>query len=830
MRVPVSWLREFVALPETLSARELGTALIRVGLEVETVHEIGAGLSGPLVVGTVLAIEPVAGTKKPIRWCQVEVGEDEPRGIICGATNFEVGDHVVVALPGAVLPGGFAITARKTYGKVSDGMICSVRELGIGEDHTGILVLAPADLAGAEPGADAAALLELPDAVLDIAVTPDRGYCLSMRGMAREAAHALDLEFTDPAASVASEAVTDQVPAQGEPGWSVQIDDPVGCDRFSAWTLTGLDPAAASPLWMRRRLMLAGMRPISLAVDVTNYVMLELGQPMHAFDRDKLTGGILVRRAVPNETLVTLDGTPRRMSADDLLVTDESGPLALAGVMGGASTEIGPETTDLVLEAAHWDPPTIMRMVRRHRLPSEAARRFERGVDPDVALPALRRAAALLAEHGGARDAGVTTVGPVRPRPHIALSADRPGRIAGREIPRGTVVQRLSEVGCEVEGEYILAVVPPSWRPDLVDPADLVEEVIRLEGYDTVTGTLPAAPAGPGLTARQRTHRAVGRALAESGYVEVLSYPFVAPRRADDLGLPADDPARHALRVANPLSDEQPLLRTSLLPGLLDALARNLSRGLRDVALFETGLVYLPKADTAPAPRLGVDRRPTEDELAALERALPDQPRHVAVALAGDRVPAGWWGGAEPACWADAVEAARLVVRAAGLEPTVRAARLAPWHPGRCAEISVDGRVVGHAGELHPRVLAALDLPDRTAVMELDLDTLAQPEPVRGPAISGFPPALLDVALVVDEQVPAAEVEAALRDGAGDLLESVRLFDRYADPDRLGEGRKSLAYALRFRAPDRTLTVEEATAAKEAAVAEAASRTGAALR
>jgi phenylalanyl-tRNA synthetase beta chain len=345
-----------------------------------------------------------------------------------------------------------------------------------------------------------------------------------------------------------------------------------------------------------------------------------------------------------------------------------------------------------------------------------------------------------------------------------------------------------------------------------------------------VQGVLPAAPAGPGLTPAQRRHRTVGRALAEAGYVEVLSYPFVSPQQADGLGLPDDDPARRAVRLANPLSEEQPLLRTMLLPGLLDTLARNVSRGLRDVALFETGLVCLPRPGSPRPPELGVDRPPTEQELAALEATLPEQPRHVAVALAGERVPAGWWGGAEPAGWADAIEAARLVVRAAGGEATVRAAQTPPWHPGRCAAISVGARVVGHAGELHPRVVAALDLPPRTAAMELDLDALELPEPVRAPAISTFPPALLDVALVVADEVPAAEVEAALRAGAGELLESVRLFDRYTDPERLGQGRKSLAYAMRFRASDRTLTVEEANAAKQAAVAEATTRTGAALR
>jgi phenylalanyl-tRNA synthetase beta chain len=830
MRVPVSWLREFVALPQGLPARELGAALVRVGLEVETVEEIK--ITGPLVVGRVLDFELVPGVKKPIRWCQVDVGGSAPRGIICGAGNFAVGDAVVVALPGAVLPGGFTISARTTYGRVSDGMICSVRELGIGEDHAGILVLTPGDLTpgdpthgdlgGLTPGADALALLQLPDAVLDIAVTADRGYCLSMRGMAREAAHALALSFADPALG--------EPPAAGEAGWPVQVADPAGCDRFAAWTVTGLDPAAPSPLWMRRRLALAGMRPISLAVDVTNYVMLELGQPMHAYDRGKLTGEILVRRAVPGEKLETLDGTTRALTAEDLLVTDESGPIGLAGVMGGASTEIDAATGDIVLEAAHWDPPTIMRMARRHRLPSEASRRFERGVDPDVAVPALARAATLLAALGGASLAGRTVVGDPRPRPHIALAADRPGRVAGREIPTATVVSRLAEVGCEVEGEYTLAVVPPSWRPDIADPADLVEEVLRLEGYDQVTGVLPLTPAGPGLSERQRAHRAVGRALAAEGYVEVLSFPFVAPGRADDLGLPADDPMRSAVRLVNPLSDEQPLMRTSLLPGLLDTLARNLSRGLRDVALFETGLVFLPRPDAAPAPVLGVERRPSDEELAALERALPIQPRHVAVALAGELVPAGWWGPATPASWADAVQAARTVVRAAGLSASVRAAAQPPWHPGRCAEIVVGGRVVGHAGELHPRVLATLELPPRTAAMELDLDALGAAPPPRAPHVSAFPPALLDVALVVDDSVPAASVEAALRDGAGELLESIRLFDLYTDAERVGAGRKSLAYALRFRAPDRTLTVEEANAAKQAAVAAAAERTGAVLR
>ncbi|HVD29989.1 MAG TPA: phenylalanine--tRNA ligase subunit beta, partial [Mycobacteriales bacterium] len=335
---------------------------------------------------------------------------------------------------------------------------------------------------------------------------------------------------------------------------------------------------------------------------------------------------------------------------------------------------------------------------------------------------------------------------------------------------------------------------------------------------------------GRGLSERQRARRSIGRALAEAGYVEVLSYPFVAAEVHDDFGLDADDPRRDALRLANPLSDAEPELRTSLLPGLLATLRRNIGRGLRDVALFESGLVYLRGDGKLPLPLLGVERRPTPAELARLLAGIPDQPTHLAVVLAGAREPAGWWGPARPAGWADAVEAARTVAATDRVELTVRAARQAPWHPGRCAALLRGDRILGYAGELHPRAIAALDLPQRTCAMELDLDALGLGGIVRAPALSTYPPALLDVALVVPDEAPAAEVTAALRDGAGSLLESLRLFDVYTDPERLGPGRRSLAYALRFRAPDRTLTVEEVSAVRDAAVAEAARRTGAVQR
>ncbi len=859
MRLPVSWLREYVDAPADPAVLE--TALVGAGIEVEDVVDLSSTVDGPLVAGRVVSVEELTGLKKPIRYCQVDVGEGEPRGIICGARNFAPGDLVVVALPGTVLPGGFAIAARKTYGHVSNGMICSGRELGISDDHAGIIVL-PAGVA--EPGAEARPLLGLDDIVLDLEITPDRGYCLSVRGVARELSHALDVSYRDPASIVDGPGATDnrrlagpaqvpahdnrrlagpaQVPAHDKPPYPVTVEDPVGCDRFAARLVRGIDPTVPTPEWLRQRLAVAGIRSISLAVDITNYLMLELGQPMHAFDPNRLSGPLVVRRARPGERLTTLDGVDRGLDPEDMVICDTGlasplagegagVPISLAAVMGGESSEMRVDSVDVLFEAAHWDPVMVSRTARRHRLLSEAAKRWERGVDPQLVLVALERAVRLLTEHaGGAVDPRILDLDAVVPAEPVRVPADLPARIAGVPYPPARVTGILTEIGCAVDADGdALVVRPPSWRPDLRQPADFAEEVVRLDGYDKVPSVLPVAPPGNGLTPAQRRRRGVGRALAENGYVEVLSYPFVSPETLDALGIPEGDPRRRAVRLANPLSDEEPLLRPTLLPPLLGTLSRNLGRGQRDVALYELGLVFLATGATGTPPAMGVDARPPGADLAAAERFVPAQPWHVAAVLAGDAEPAGWWGAGRPASWADAVEAARIAVAAAGKTAEVRAGTRAPWHPGRCAEIVVDGQVVGYAGELHPAVCAALSLPRRTAAMELDLDALPLPGIVPGPRISGYPPALIDVALVVDAGTPAAQVEAALVAGAGDLLESVRLFDVYAS-EQLGTGRKSLAYKLTFRAPDRTLTVEEAVAARDAAVAVAAKRHGAALR
>jgi phenylalanyl-tRNA synthetase beta chain len=595
----------------------------------------------------------------------------------------------------------------------------------------------------------------------------------------------------------------------------------------------GIDPNAKSPDWMQRRLVAAGIRTISLPVDITNYLMLELGQPMHVFDLGRLSGPLVVRRARPGEKLTTLDGVARVLDAEDMVICDDTGPISLAAVMGGETSEWQPETVDVLLEAAHWDPIMVGRTARRHKLFSEAAKRWERGVDPSLTLAALERAVQILTAHaGGTVDSHVLDIDHVRKPDVILLDPALPGQRIGVPYPADRVVDLLERVGCTVSGVTPLEVIPPTWRPDLVAPIDLVEEVARLGGYNDIPSLLPPARGGSGITPEQRRRRTVGRAMAESGYVEVLSYPFVAPGLADSLGYPEDDPRRSAVRLTNPLSEEEPLLRTSLLAPLLGTLKRNLGRGQRDLALYEIGTVFLPGGSTAAPPAMGVDRRPSDEDWAAANAFVPHQPWHLAAVLTGELEPSGWWGAGRPAMWADAIEAARIALSAAGMAAsrvTVAAAELAPWHPGRCAAISVDGVVVGHAGELHPAVVSALELPKRTVAMELDLSAIPPAPVVQGARISSFPPALIDVALVVDRAVPAEQVEAALTEGAGDLLESVALFDVY-ESDQLGEGKRSLAYKLTFRAADRTLTSEEALAARDAAVAAVATRFGATLR
>ncbi|MDQ1083542.1 MULTISPECIES: phenylalanine--tRNA ligase subunit beta [Microbacterium] len=834
MRVPLSWLREYVDVPAEATPEDVLASLVSVGFEEEDVHRFE--LSGPIVVGEVKEFTPEPQSNgKTIRWCQVDVGDEHGgvRGIVCGAGNFFAGDKVVVTLPGSVLPGPFPIAARKTYGHVSDGMIASAKELGLGDEHGGILRLVELGL-DAPVGTDAIALLGLDDVAVEINVTPDRGYALSLRGVAREYSHATGAAFRDPAERPWGEldpgagfpvAVDDEAPIRGR----------VGASEFVARIVRGVDPTKPTPAWMISRLALAGIRSLGVLIDITNYVMLELGEPIHGYDLDRLQGGITVRRARAGEKLETLDGKVRALDPEDLLITDESGPIGLAGVMGGGTTEMTDATRNVLIEAAIFDTVSIARTARRQKLPSEASRRFERGVDPAIPFAAARRVADLMVEYaggtldtqiGGALLTGYGVDGIVLPDGFV------PGLI-GVDYSDDEIVASLETIGCRIESQGdARLVIPPTWRPDLTDKWTLAEEVARIGGYDRIPSVLPTPPSGRGLTAAQQGRRRVSNALASAGFVETPSFPFTTEEQNALHGSPSGD-RLPSVKLANPLDGLAPFLRRSLVPALLQVAHRNVSRGIVDLALFEVGTVFLPKPGvqygTASVPPLAV--RPDAATLAALDASIPPQRRHVAVLLAGHTVPKQPGQAAVAADLADAVDAVRVLAAAAGLDIELVQAQRAALHPGRTARVLAAGQDIGYVGELLPTVSADADLPGRVLVAELDLDAMLELAQARvvAASLSGFPAATQDVSLTVPLEVAAGAVRAALLEGGAPLIEGARLVDDYRGPG-LADGTKSLTFALRFRADDRTLTAAEATEAKLAGVAVAAERFGAAIR
>ena len=835
MRVPLSWLADYVDLPGDATPESVMAELVKVGLEEEGSH--GFGVTGPVVVGQVLEFTPEPQTNgKTINWCQVRVaaagekaadGGEDVRGIVCGASNFVVGDKVVVCLPGAVLPGDFRIAARSTYGHISDGMMASARELNLSDDHAGIIRLHELGL-DPKVGSDALELLSLNETAAEVNVTPDRGYCFSMRGIAREYSHATGADFRDPKSNAHIEA--------GH-GFSLNIDDqaPVrgrrGTDRFVLRVVRGVDTSRPTPAWMVARLKLAGMRSVSLVVDITNYVMLELGQPTHAYDLDKVSGGLTVRRAKAGETLKTLDGQERKLDPEDLLITDESGPIGLAGVMGGESTEVSSTTRDVLVEAAHFEPITIARSARRHRLSSEASKRFERGVDPMMADNAAARVVQLLEVHaGGAADSLGAEFKDLPAIAPIWLPAEFATELVGVAYTSEEIQDVLRAVGCvvaAVDGGY--EVIPPSWRPDLTHKTDLVEEIARINGYHRIPSRLPIAPPGRGLTMNQRRRRAVLTALAGAGHVEVLTYPFISEQQNQLFGAP-----KATVKLANALQAEFGEMRTTMLPGLIEAAKRNLSRGLTDLAIFEEGTVFLPVKPIVATGKLPIGNQlPSDQELEVLNGTIPAQPSHLAVLFSGDRVDQAVGVAARPISYEDAIQAARIAAHAVGLSLTVRQASPTGFHPGRTAELLVnEGKTsVGFAGELDPNLTASSDLPRRVAALEIDLDALfaAAPQVVQAGFIGTYPAATQDLSLVVSKDVPAGDILAVIREGAGELLEHAVLVDDYRG-ENLAEGTKSLTFALRFRAADRTLTQVEASESRDRAVALANQKYGATLR
>lgn len=816
MRAPLSWIKEFVEIPATITADQISDALIRVGFEVEEIITQGGDLTGPLTFGKVLSIEEITEFKKPIRYVGLDCDEAETRYVICGATNFSVGDLVCVAMPGAVLPGNFVIAARETYGKTSNGMICSARELGIGDDHAGIMTFGEGAVS---IGSNAIEVLEINDVIFDIAVNPDRGYALSIRGVAREVAAALGLKYRDPVDSL--RALTFEKTGSGVPAKIVDAD---AASVFYLRTLDKFDQVAQTPIWMRRRIEKMGMRSISLVVDITNYVMLELGQPLHAFDAEKISGGLSIKRAGSAMKFTTLDGQERNLDPEDLMVWDDAKPLALAGTMGGLDSEITSGTSRIAVEAVRFNPVNVAKNSRRHKLSSEASRRLERSVDPSLAEFASARFVQLLTTLSTARHVETVIDGEPRFAPVVRVDPAYVARTLNLELTPAEIAGHLRSVGCDVN-ESTFEVDPPSWRSDLQQPADFVEEVARMVGYDKIPSILPPRPNHASLTPAQKRRRAVAAMLASRGFAEVQTFPFTNQETIDSMGFVGE--RADTYKIANPMSEEFPLMRVHLVPGLIEVAQRNISRGAKDFAIFEMGSIFRSSQKLVPAisPELG--KRPDQSIIDAITASVPPQAYHVAGLLVGKSEASDWQGPARPYNWQDAIAYAQDILQLCNLNWSIKRSDFAPWHPGRCAELIVDGKAVAHAGELHPRIVAAYGLPERSAAFAVGLSALPETALVHPFTVGTMPAALQDVALIVDSTVAAGDVEDALRAGAGNLLESIALFDRY---DKLGDGKISLAFSLVFRAQDRTLTGPEVAQARESAVAEAAKRTGAVLR
>ncbi len=816
MRAPLSWIKEFVEIPASVTADQISDGLIRVGFEVEEIIHQGADLTGPLKFAKVLSIEEITEFKKPIRYVGLDCGEGETRFVICGATNFSVGDVVVAALPGAILPGDFKIGARETYGKTSNGMICSARELGISDDHEGIMVFAEGEVS---IGADAIDALQINDVIFDVAVNPDRGYALSIRGIAREVAGSLGLKFTDPV-----NALRDLKFEETGIGVTPKIGEKSSASVFYLRTLSNFDPKATTPIWMRRRIEKMGMRSISLVVDVTNYVMLELGQPLHAFDKSKIKGGLTIKRAGAAQKFKTLDGVERTLNPDDLMVSDDEQPLALAGTMGGLSSEITESTTEIALEAVHFCPVCIAKNSRRHKLSSEASRRLERNVDPSLAEFASARFVQLLTAHSSAKHVATKVDGEPIFAPLLTIDPSYVSKILGFEIPPVKVAELLRVVGCDVD-EKSFTVDPPSWRPDLLTAADLTEEVARMIGYDKIPSVLPPRPLHASLTPTQKRRRAVATMLASRGLAEVQTFPFTNQATIDAMGFVGERAATY--KVANPMSEEFPLMRVHLVPGLIEVAQRNISRGAKDFAIFEMGSIFRSSQKLVSAISPDLSKRPDQKIIDEIFASVPAQGYHVAGLLVGKTENENWQGKARAYNWQDAIAFAQDILSLCNLQWSVARSDFAPWHPGRCAELIVNGKAVAHAGELHPRIIAAYGLPERSVAFAVALNALPDSQLVRPTTVGTMPAAVQDVALIVDSKVSAADVESALREGAGDLLESITLFDRY---DKIGDGKISLAFTLVFRAADRTLTGEEVSAMREAATVVAGQKFGAVVR
>lgn len=821
MRAVWSWLRELVELDQDISAEQAAQAFTNAGLEVESVETIGAEVRG-------VVIAEVVGKRKHPQADRLTLVDviDQPGGpvnvVVCGASNVpEPGGRVLWARPGAVLPGMGEIGKRTFKGIESPGMLCAEDELGMGEDHSGIMVIEDADLyapggraqsgshASDVLGSDAMARLGLRDTVLEISVHANRPDALGQVGLARELAAILGgrlepIPGSDP--SVLGELDLIDTSLCAADLVDVAIDDPHGCPRYVARVIDGLT-VARSPYWMRQRLRAVGVRPLSNLVDITNYVMFELGQPLHAFDYSAVRGAaIRVRRARAGERMTTLDQVERTLEPSDLLICDAKGPVALAGVMGGASSEVSEHTTRVLLEAAGFEPQTIRSTARRLGMHSEASHRFERGVDPNIADAASVRASWLLARLGkgrvaaGAVDAYVRRVEPWT----VSLRASRASMLTGVILDRQHASELLARLGITVESDAdnpdLLHATCPTYRSDLTREEDLIEEVIRIYGLDNMPATLPMTTVAHTRQPDKRPMLA-RRALAGVGMCEAIMFGFTSQARIDALRLPPSDPRAQPLRIRNPMSVEQAVMRTSLMANLLGAVARNVSFGITDVGLFEIGSVFVPRA-------------PGE---------LPDEPVYIAGVMTGSRP--GWMRDGGPVDFYDSKGAVeRLLAALLGRDAArVRFASdsSVPYlHPGICASVTLPGgALAGHVGEVHPDTRRAFGLEAPCFAFELALAAFPQPTPAQMGPIPRFPAVTRDISLFVDEYLPAGDVLALIEQAQVPLMERVTVLEEYRDPQKVPAGKKGLLWSITYRSHQSTLTDAEVDSAHEAIVA-----------
>ncbi len=792
MKVSLSWLQEYIDLPTT-DVAELKHAFDMLGHAVEEVERFDVEWTD-VVIGKVLRIEAHPNADN-VRVTHVDIGDGQEHQIICGAWNFEEGAVVPVSVPGAVLPGGYHIGSRSIRGVESHGMICSERELGLGDIHAGIMVLDPA----APIGQPFESILDLPDVVFDLEITSNRPDVMGMVGVARELAAWFDIPMRHP--DIELPTVT------GTPALQVTISAPDGCNRFVAREMRDVQ-IGPSPLWMTERLRKAGVRAISNIVDVSNYVMLETGHPMHAFDADAIAGERLdVRWAHPGEELETLDGSVRELGEDDLVIVDDDGPTSLAAVMGGARSEVRDSTHRVIMEAASWNPPTVMYTSRRHDLRSEASARFERGVDPNLAPEANARACQLLLEIGGGsvlEDCLDVVANPIEPWV-VELPLRDVTRLLGNRFDADTcagLLRRL-QLDVTVTGD-LLEVVIPTYRPDLTLAADLVEEIARLADFDTFDESVPTGPAG-GLLVEQRRARELRRLLQGQGLLQAINLPFVSE---DELAAFSEDGAvSDVVTVRNPLREDQSKLRQSLLPGLLRRLRENRNRGADVVALFETGRVFYA--------------RPWAEDA-----RVPDQPLRLGVAVVGSFGRVDMRSSLAEADATTALGIVSAIEQGLGVRIERSAAAAAGYHPTRTAQLIIDGVRVGYAGELHPDVADMAEIDARVAVLEMELAPLTAPrDSEQMAAVSTFPHVDFDLSFEVDMNAAAGAIASATG-AVSDLVERAMIFDDYRDPTR---GLRAVAVRYRLRAPDRTLQTDEIATVRKAMI-EAAAAHGATLR